>query len=133
MSFESEIYEIMTSDALLNSLAASGGIHYQNLPKNWLGGDSANEWIVYEVRKSEQEDCINSKNVFMTYQLSAVVIQRNINTLVDTISNRMINYLNNLESGNIYDIGFVSDQPSFNQQQNTYTNALEFVCIYVES
>ena len=132
MSFTTEIYTVMTADPSLNSLV-DGGIHYENLIDNWLGSTTDENWIVYSQRKSQQEDCMTSKNVYMTYELSVIVIQRDTNTNLDTITNRLISYLNNHESGNIIDIGFKNDQGGFNQQQNTYMNTLEFSCVYLET
>jgi len=132
MSFVDDIYTLMTADTSLNG-QVNGGIHYENLIDNWLADTDDTEWIVYEQRKSAQENCINSKNIYMTYRLTAVIIQRNTNTNVDTITNRLITYLNNYESGNIMDIAFISDQGGFNQQQNIYTNTLEFDCVYLET
>jgi hypothetical protein len=130
MTFEDEMYEIMTSDPSINELVDV--ISYQNLPDNWLGGDTDNHWIAYDIRRIAQTDCIEFKNIFMTFQVSIVVIQRGINTNIDTITNLLINYLNNYSSPTIIDIKFLNDQLSFNQQQNIYTNSLEFECIYVE-
>jgi len=132
MSFTSEIYTIMTTDTSLNALV-DGGIHYENLIDNWLGQTDADAWIVYEFRKQNQGDCISSKNIYMDYELSVVVIQRNTNTLIDEITNRCIDYLNNMEDGNVYDIAFKSDQGGFNQQQQIYTNTLSFDCVYTKT
>jgi len=132
MSFVTEIYDVMTTDTSLNGMV-DGGIHYENLIDNWLGETKDNEWIVYEQRKSVQNDCITSKNIYMTYELSIVVIQRNTNTKIDVITNRLISYLNNHESGNIVDVGFKNDQGGFDQQQQIYTNTLTFECTYLET
>jgi len=132
MSFATEIYDVMTADTSLNSLV-DGGIHYDNLIDNWLGDTSDEEWVVYSFRKSDQANCVRSKNVYMTYALTVIVIQRNTNTQIDTITDRLISYLNNHESGHIVDIGFKNDQGGFNQQQSIYTNTLEFECIFLES
>jgi Tfp pilus assembly PilM family ATPase len=132
MSFTREIYTIMTADPSLNDLV-DGGVHYENLIDNWLGETTEDVWIVYEQRITNQQDCVNKKNAFLNYALSVVVIQRNTNNKIDTITNRLIAYLNNHESGNIYDIAFTGDQGGFNQQQQIYTNTLEFLCTYVEN
>jgi len=132
MSFVTEIYDVMTDDASLNAYA-DGGIHYENLIDNWLANTDDDVWIVYDQRKSAQQNCINSKNIFMTYQFTVVVIQRDTNTEIDLITSRLIDYLNNHESGNIQDIYFTSDQGGFDQQKNIYTNALEFECVYLET
>lgn len=132
MSFATEIYNVMISDSSLNSYV-DGGIHSENLKDNWLAETNYDKWIVYDHNKSAQGDCMNSKNIYMTYSLSVLVIQRDTNDEIDIITDRLIEYLNNHESGNIYDIGFISDSKSFNQQQNIYSNTLEFVCTYFES
>ena len=132
MSFVTDIYSVMTSDTSLNELV-DGGIHYENLIDNWLANTDDNVWIVYDFRKTLQTNCINTKNIFMTYGLSVIVIQRNTNTKIDTITSRLIDYLNNLTLGKIQDVYFMSDQSGFDQQKNIYTNALEFECIYIEN
>jgi len=132
MSFTTEILDVMTSDPSLNAWV-DGGIHYENLLDNWLGETDDDKWILYESRKSAQGNCIDNKNVYMNYQLSVIVIQRNTNDEIDTITNRLVDYLNNHESGNIYDIVFLNDQSGFNQQQGIYTNTLEFECVYLET
>ena len=132
MSFTTEINTVINADPSLNEYV-DGGMHYENLIDNWLADTNDNTWIVYEHRKTEQSNCINNKNIFMTYALSVIVIQRNTNTMIDVITNRLIEYLNNHESGNIVDIGFKNDQGGFNQQQNIYTNTLEFECVYIET
>ena len=131
MSFATDINAVMIADTSLNGLV-DGGIHYENLLDNWLGDTDDEAWIVYEFDK-DQVDCINSKNVYVNYTLRAVVIQRNSNDAIDTISNRLITYLNNYGSGSIIDIGFSNDQHGFTQQKGIYTNVLEFNCIYVET
>ena len=130
-SFATEINAILTADPSINELV-NGGIHYENLPDNWVSQPTNDKWIVYEFSKT-QTDCLNSKNAYSTYTLSVVVIQRDNNSQVDVMTNMVIGYLNNLTSGNIQDIGFTNDETGFNQQQNTYTNTLDFNCFYVDS
>ncbi len=132
MSFATEIFNVMTSDSSLNGMV-DGGIHYENLIDNWLGDTDDDVWVVYSQNKSKQTDCLNTKNVYMNYDLTTVVIQRNTNTELDIITNRLVTYLNNHESGNIIDIIFKDEQVGFNQQQQIYTNTLNFECIYLEN
>lgn len=130
MNFVTEINQILTSDASLNSMV-NGGIHYQNMQDNWLSEDLNTEWIIYDISKSIQNSCLQTKNVYTTYALSVLVIQRDTNDNIDEISYRLIDYLNNYESDSMADITFLSDSTSFNQQQQIYTNTLEFICQYV--
>ena len=131
MSYAVDINSVLTSDPSLNSYA-DGGIHYENLIDNWLAETDDDVWMVYSFNKTSQTDCITSKNIYMDYSLSITVIQRNTNTEIDIITDRLINYLNNYGSGNIVDIGFVRDQGFLDQQRNTYNNTLEFQCTYLE-
>jgi len=132
MSFATDINAVLIGDASINSYI-DGGIHYENLIDNWLAETNDDIWIVYDFNKSEQTDCLNSKNVYMTYTLNIVVIQRSTNTYIDLITDRLVDYLNGYEAGNILDIAFVRDQTSFNQQQDIYTNTMEFRSYYLES
>ena len=132
MSFATDINAIMTADTSLNGLV-DGGIHYENLIDNWLANTSYNEWVVYAFNKTEQVNCVDSKNVYMNYLMNVTVIQRDTNTNIDTITDRLINYLNNLADGNIIDIAFKSDNHGFGQQQGIYTNTLDFDVTYIEN
>lgn len=131
MSFLTEINTILTSDASLNDYI-KGPKRYENLPSEWLGNTDYNQWMVWTARRNDQIDCISNKNVYMNYTLSIVIIQRNSNSLIDIITQRLIDYLNNYESGGIQDIAFLSDQPSFDQLQGVYYNGLEFDVKYIE-
>ena len=132
MSFATDINAVLIADGSLNSYA-DGGIHYENLIDNWLAETNDDLWIVYSFNKSEQGDCLNSKNAYMRYSLSISVIQRSTNTMIDIVTDRLIDYLNNYDSGNILDIGFVRDQGYLDQQKEIYLNTLEFQCTYIES
>ena len=132
MSFATDINTVLTADSSLNSYA-DGGIHYENLIDNWLAETDDDVWIVYSFNKSNQTDCLTSKNLFMTYDLAINVIQRNTNTQIDIITDRLLNYLNNYEAGSIIDIAFIRDQGGMVQQQGIYTNTLDFQCTYIES
>jgi len=132
MSFTTEIYAVMIADSSLNGMV-DGGIHHENMIDEWLADDTYNEWVVYDFHKQAQEDCITSKNVYMTYALSIMVIQRNTNTKIDVITGRLLQYLNNHGSGNIIDIGFKNDLAGLDQIKNVYTNTLEFECVYIET
>lgn len=127
--FVTDIKVLMNNDASINT-AVSGGIHYENLIDNWLGNTNHNEWVVYEFNKTPV-DCLNSKNLFYNYTLNVVVIQRSSNDLVEYISNLIIDHLSGASYGGIQDIGFLTDDSGFNQQQGTYTNSMSFNCIYV--
>jgi len=131
MSFATDIKTVMNADPSLNSYI-NGGIHYENLKDNWIGEQSNSTWLVYEFNKS-QVDCLNAKNVYTNYTLKAVVIQRDTNDLMETVSNRLIEYLNGYSYNDIIDIGFTNDTHGFNQQQGVYTNTLEFNVIYIEN
>ena len=133
MSFLTEINTILTSDTSLNSLI-EGPQRYENLPSEWLGNTEYNEWMVWGVRRNNQNDCVSGKNIWMDYTLSVVVIQRNSNSKIDDMTQRLINYLNSYPiSGGIQDIAFTSDQPTFDQLQGVYYNGLEFNVKYIES
>lgn len=133
MSFAVDINTLLTSDPSLNEYA-DGGIHYENLIDNWLAETDDDVWIYYVFNKSTQNDCINTKNVYMDYSLSVNVIQRDTNTEIDIITDRLIEFLNNYgPSGQFIDIGFLRDQGGMDQQRGVYVNSLEFQCQYMES
>jgi len=129
MSFTSEINTIMNADASINALVDI--IRYENLPSEWLTETVNNKWIVFGINKQDQFDCLGAKNVYTNYTLSIVAIQRHTNNELDTISNRLITYLNDISTDNIIDINFNSDQGGFDEQQQIYTNTLEFIASYV--
>ena len=131
-SFAVDINTLLVADASLNGYA-DGGIHYENLIDNWLAETNDELWIVYSFNKSEQGDCLNSKNIYMRYSLSISVIQRATNTMIDIVTDRLIKYLNNYDSSTFIDIGFIRDQGYLDQQKGIYTNTLEFQCTYIES
>lgn len=127
MSFTTDFKTIMTADSSLNGLV-DGGIQYENLIDNWLSNTNDNTWVVYEYNKS-QVDCI-SERIYDDVTINIIVIQRDSNDKVDTISERIITYLNNYSNSNIINIAFVQDNHGFNQNLGIYTNTLEFKCIY---
>ena len=132
MSFVTDIYTVMTGDSSLNG-QVTDGIHYENLQSNWLPQLADDETvIVYDFNRSEQGDCMSSKNIYMKYDLMVVVIQKGSNDKIETITRRLITYLNNMTDGRIIDIGFVVDAHGFDQQQNIYTNTLSYSCTYDE-
>lgn len=131
MSFITEITEIFDADASLNETVDV--ISNVKLPDNWIGGDTESIWMVYESNRASEGDCLSSKNVYMNYALTIVLIERGDNATLDSLSQYLINKLNNHESGGILDIGFTGDGPTFNEQMNTYTNTLTFECVYKEN
>lgn len=132
MSFATDILTVLTSDPSLNEMV-NGGIYCDHLIDNWIAEVEDNTiWIVYDFNKSNQTDCINIKNVYMSYTLNVVVIQKGSNSMIDTITDTLINNLNNYGSGNIIDIAFLSDGGGFNQQIGSYTNSLQFRSDYIE-
>ena len=132
MNFRDLVVELLASDASLNN-AIDGGIYQENLIDQWLGETSYDKWIVWDFNKIEQQDALlNSKNVFTTYELNLVLIQRSHNDEIDTISDYIVNFLNGNELKNIKDIFFLSDEQGYDQERDIYTNTLVFNAFYVK-
>ena len=127
MSLGSELYPIMNADASINEAFASGGIYYENLPDNF---DLKDKWLLYYYRKTSQVDAMTRKSAYDLYDLEVTMIAQNTSDIVD-YTELVTNYLNEIESGGIIDIRFVSDGHSFDQEKNIYTNTLTFELIYV--
>jgi len=121
MSLASEIYSVMVADTSLNGYI-DGGIFYENLPDNF---DLKKKWILYYYRKAEQIDSMSCTNLFQNSELTTTVITQNTSDLT-TISDRLVEYLNGKESGNIIDIRFSGDGHSFDREKNIYMNTLTF-------
>ena len=72
---------------------------------------------------------MNENDIYKIFDLTAQVYVSDTNDN-ELISERLINYLNDIASGNIIDITLVNDAYAFDQEKNVYANTLEFKCIY---
>ena len=124
MSFQSDIYSIITTDPSLN--AAVEGIKFENLSENY---DITKDWVVYSFKKASQVDCLQDT----AYSLYSIYIRI---FSPDTIKlNALGDYIQNLiddnSSGRIQDIEFISDEHNVDIDKKQYSIALEFSAIYV--
>jgi len=126
MSFGTDLYHIMNNDASINS-EIDGGIYYENLPDNF---DITKKWILYHFLKSEQIGCLTNKKVATYFDVNVVLITQSTADLV-TITDLLVNYLNDEEYGSIIDVTFENDGHSFDKEKNIYVNVLEFKSLYV--
>lgn len=131
-SFATDINTLLKSDASINAIV-DGGIHYENFEDNWLAKTDDDNWVVYTFNKSNQTNCLQEKNVFMTYTLNIILIQRDSNTNLDILTDLFIDFLNGYESQKMIDLTFLRDSGGFDQQKGVYTNNLEFLVTYLES
>jgi len=126
MSYGRDLYNLMTSDTSLN-VYFDGGIYFENLPDNF---DLTKSWMVYSFRKSSQNNCLNAKNAYTTYQIEAKVVSPDTDTS-ETISDRLIEYLNGNYEGGIVDIWFTADTHTLDLEKGVYMNSLTFESFYV--
>jgi len=127
MSFGTDLNTVMQADASLSSYC-NGGIYYENLPDNF---DLTKNWMAYSFRKTEQQDCLAGiKNVYTTYSIITKVIATDTNTL-ETISDHLVDYLNNKEQGGIKDTWFLGDNHTIDLEKNIYINSLDFRSYYI--
>ncbi len=127
MSYGTDINTLMKADASLNAYC-NGGIYFENLPDSF---DLSENWIGYSFRKSDQINYMNSDNAYTTYTIVAKVIASDTATL-ESISDRLVTYLNNKNQGGIVDIWFNSDNHTMDLEKQVYMNSLEFDSFYVE-
>jgi len=126
MSYSADINTLFLADASLVAYC-DGGIYYENLPDNF---DLTDTWIVYSFRKNDQTNCLDSKNVYTTYQITVKIVASD--TLVlETISDYLVEYLNDNEQGGIKDIWFTNDDHTVDLEKQIYMNSINFDSYYV--
>jgi hypothetical protein len=125
MSYGSSLNTLMTGDASLNALC-TGGIFYENLPDNF---DMTDTWIVYSYRRSEQRNCLNTKNAFTTYSVTAKIVTYD-SEIMETVSDTLVSVLNGASEGGIRDIWLVADNHAVDLEKGIYMNSLEFESFY---
>ena len=125
MSFGLEFRELITSDPSIN--AEVQGNFIENLPDNF---DLTKNWLVYSFNKTEQQNCIQTADLFSRYDVTVRIISPSVDTL-DRISNNLIEYLNNKTYKNIMDIRNVGDVKSLNLEMNIYSCEIQFQSIFV--
>lgn len=124
MAFGTDINTIITGDSSLNT--STEGIYYENLPANF---DLTKDWIVYSFKRTEQQDCLESKNIFQKYNITVRIYSTN--TLVrESLGNYTIDLLNGSSSGNIQDIWFTGSSPATYLEKNVYIDELSFESFY---
>jgi len=126
MSYGSNIRTIMIGDSSLN--AAVDGIFYEHLPDNF---DLTKAWVVYTFSINSQQDCLDTKNVFHTYDLAVRVICNDTNTR-ESLSDYITDYLNGNDSDGIQDIWFVNSSPTNDLEKAIYANTLSFSSFYLK-
>jgi len=126
MSFVTDLHYIMKNDSSLNTYCV-GGINFENLPENW---EIIKDWIIYSFNKASQQNCMNSSEVFTTYNIVLKIVATDTLKL-ETINNYVVDYLNNKTYNGIQDINFVSDIHTLDLDKNIYMNTLNFDAIYV--
>jgi len=125
MSFSTDIKYIMDNDTSINTMI-DGDILYENLPENF---EITKNWIVYSFNKTNQISCLGSSAAITEYNLVVKVVGHD--TLeVETISDRLVIYLNGNEYNQIRDIVFVGDNHSLDLEKKIYMNTLNFNCLY---
>ena len=126
MSYGKDINTLFLADASLVAYC-NGGIRYENLPKEF---DLTKSWIAYSFRKNDQTDCLNSKNAYTTYQITAKIVAPDTNTM-ETISDHLVEYFNGNSQGDIVDIWFTSDDHQVDLEKRIYMDSLNFDSFYV--
>jgi hypothetical protein len=125
MSFSTDLNYLMTNDPS-TSAYCTGGIHYENLPDNF---QITKDWIVYSFNKSSEAFCMGSKGAYMEYTIYVKVVAGDTLNL-ETISDRLVDYLNGNEYGEIGDLLFQSDNHTSDLEKGIYMNTLTFTAFY---
>jgi len=125
MSFATDILHLMTNDTSLNTYC-DGGIKYEYLPENF---DLDLDWIVYSFNKTSAISCMDGDIAFTNYAFSVKIISTSTEDL-ETISDRLVDYLHGNEYGGIIDIIFSGDSHTLDLEKRIYMNTLNFDCIY---
>lgn len=125
MSFSTDIMYIMNNDASINSYV-DGDILYENLPENF---ELTKNWIVYSFNKTNQFSCLGSNAAITEYNLIIKVVATDTLEL-ETISDRLVAYLNGNEYNQIRDLVFVGDNHTLDLDKKVYMNTLNFNCLY---
>ena len=126
MSFATSLNTIMTGDASLNAYC-DGGIRYENLPTNF---EIVKNWIVYSFNRDTAQNCMSGNSVFSKYNLAVKIVATD--TLVlETIGDRLTEYLEGTASTDAIDFSFVSDNHTLDLDKKIYMNTLQFDVLYV--
>lgn len=125
MSFSTDIMYIMNNDASINSYV-DGDILYENLPENF---ELTKNWIVYSFNKTNQLSCLGSNAAITEYNLVIKIVATDTLEL-ESMSDRLVTYLNGNEYGSIRDIVFVGDNHNLDLEKKIYMNTLTFNCLY---
>jgi hypothetical protein len=126
MSFALDLRYLITVDSSLNT-AVENRIYFENLEENY---DITKDWIVYSFKKSSQQDCLTSTDVFTIYNVYIRLLSMDT-VKINSLSDYIQDMLNNDSYGNIHDIRFVNDTHSFDLEKGQYSILLEFSSIYV--
>ena len=124
-AFQNDLYTLMTSDSSLNT-AMQGRIYFENIEENY---DLNNDYIVYSFRKTSQQDCLNSRNLFTNYSIYVRILSKSTIT-INSLSDYIQNFLNGQSYGNIQDVWFLNDNHTMDLQMGQYSILLEFGAIY---
>jgi hypothetical protein len=126
MSFATTLNTIMTSDTSLNAYC-DGGIRYENLPTNF---EIVKNWIVYSFNKDKADIGCLSGSLYSKYLLAVKIVATD--TLVlETIGDRLTEYLEGTASTDAIDFSFVSDNHTLDLDKKIYMNTLQFDVLYV--
>ena len=116
----------MTSDTSLNAYC-DGGIRYENLPTDF---EIVKNWIVYSFNRDTAQNCMSGNSVFSKYNLAVKIVATD--TLVlETIGDRLTEYLEGTASTDAIDFSFVSDNHTLDLDKKIYMNTLQFDVLYV--
>ena len=126
MSFSTDIKHVMTNDPSLNAWC-TGGIYFENLPENF---ELTKYWIVYSFNKVSQTNCLDSNAAFTQYVITLKIIGTDT-IQVESINDKIVNYLNGIEYNGIKDILFVGDNHTLDLEKNIYMNTLTFNSLFV--
>lgn len=125
MSFATDVNTLMQDASLV--AYCDGGVYYENLPDNF---DLTENWLAYSFRKTEQVNCLDSKNVYTQYTLTCKIVAFDTKTLED-ISDYLVDYLNGKTQGDIADIWFTGDNHTIDLEKQIYMNSCDFDSFYV--
>lgn len=125
MSFEADILTIMNADSSLNSMVD------HIFPKRIRDGvdEQEDSVLIYVYKKSESENNRSDMNFLTRWELGVYVGSKS-NAEVINISNRVQDYLENYKGGNVSLIGFVDDDPDYDEEEDIHFNDMYFYVIY---
>jgi hypothetical protein len=128
MSFQTSLYNILSSDTSLNSLV--NGVYFDNLPANF---DLTKDWIVYNYSEAERVQTLSFNNVLTYYTVFVKVVSKDTNKLLK-ISDEINKYLTEYRTNNYLNIDFVSDshQNGVVDDMDIYENSIEYRIAYIQ-